>query len=49
MKDLKIALSTYPLIWCDDVSAGSLAANPVCHAITKHLEIDLPFVRDKVL
>ena len=31
------------------MSAGSLAVNLVCHTRTKHLEIDLHFVRDKVL
>ena len=49
MKELRIALPICPLIWCDNMSAGSLAANPIFHARTKHLEIDLHFVRDKVL
>ncbi|RVW29258.1 Retrovirus-related Pol polyprotein from transposon RE2 [Vitis vinifera] len=48
LKELRIALSTCPLIWCDNMSVGSLAANPIGHARTKHLEIDLHFVRDKV-
>ena len=30
------------------MSVGSLAANPIGHARSKHLEIDLHFVRDKV-
>ena len=31
------------------MSAGSLAANPNFHARTKHIEIDVHFVREKVL
>ena len=49
LQELKIPLPTCPLIWYDNMSASSLAANPDCHARTKHLEIDLHFVRDKVL
>ncbi|KAH9717593.1 retrovirus-related pol polyprotein from transposon RE2 [Citrus sinensis] len=38
-----------PIIWCDNVSAAELAHNPVFHSRTKHIEIDLHFIRDKVL
>uniref|UniRef100_A0A803P8J1 Integrase catalytic domain-containing protein n=1 Tax=Cannabis sativa TaxID=3483 RepID=A0A803P8J1_CANSA len=38
-----------PTVWCDNQSIVLLAANPVLHARTKHIEIDLYFVRDKVL
>ena len=38
-----------PIIWCDNVSAAKLAHNPVFHSRTKHIEIDLHFIRDKVL
>ena len=31
------------------MSANSLATDPICHTRTKHLEIDLYFVKDKVL
>jgi histone deacetylase 1/2 len=40
---------TPPVIYCDNLSAVSLAHNPVMHARTKHMEIDLFFVREKVL
>ncbi|KAH9745458.1 retrovirus-related pol polyprotein from transposon RE2 [Citrus sinensis] len=38
-----------PIIWCDNVSAAELAHNQVFHSRTKHIEIDLHFIRDKVL
>lgn len=48
LRDLHIPLSSIPLIWCDNVSAISLAFNPVFHARTKHIEIDYHFAHEKV-
>ena len=36
------------LVYCDNVSAVYLSTNPVHHQLTKHVEIDLHFVRDRV-
>jgi hypothetical protein len=36
------------VVFCDNVSAVYLSSNPVQHQRTKHVEIDLHFVRDKV-
>ena len=36
------------VVFCDNVSAMYLASNPVQHQRTKHVEIDLHFVREKV-
>ena len=36
------------LVYCDNVSAVYLSSNPVQHQRTKHIEIDLHFVRERV-
>jgi histone deacetylase 1/2 len=46
--DLKIPIHT-PVLMCDNVSAVLIAHNPVLHARTKHLELDIHFVREKVV
>ena len=49
LKELNISSSTTPVIWCDNLSTVYLSANPILHARTKHIEIDLYFVPEKVL
>ena len=47
-KELKLNLIS-PVVWTDNMGVAALASNPVSHARTKHIEIDVHFVRDKVL
>jgi len=48
LKDLQLTCSKVPVIYCDNQSALHIAANPVFHKRTKHLEIDCHIVREKL-
>lgn len=40
---------TMPILRCDYQGVIALANNPVYHAKTKHVELDIHFVREKVI
>lgn len=47
--ELGLASSTPPCLWCDNLGATYLYANPIFHARTKHVEVvDFHFIHDKV-
>ncbi|MCH82966.1 retrovirus-related Pol polyprotein from transposon TNT 1-94, partial [Trifolium medium] len=48
LQDLGVECTRAPILYCDNQSTIHIAANPVFHKHTKHLEIDCHFVRDKV-
>ncbi|GJZ85567.1 ribonuclease H-like domain-containing protein, partial [Tanacetum coccineum] len=48
LREFHSPLSTATLVYCDNVSAVYLSSNPVQHQRTKHIEIDIHFVRDLV-
>ncbi|GKD24565.1 ribonuclease H-like domain-containing protein [Tanacetum coccineum] len=48
LRELHTPLLTATLVYCDNVSAVYLTANPVQHQRTKHIEIDIHFVCDMV-
>ena len=48
LHELHISIPHATVVYCDNVSAVYMAANPVHHRRTKHIEIDIHFVREKV-
>jgi len=46
--ELHVPLRRTALIYCDNISTVYMSSNPVQHQRTKHVEIDLHFVRERV-
>lgn len=46
--ELHCPVTTATIVYCDNVSAIYLSTNPVQHQRTKHVEIDIHFVRERV-
>ncbi|GKA20065.1 ribonuclease H-like domain-containing protein [Tanacetum coccineum] len=48
LRELHAPLFTATLVYCDNVSIVYMSTNPVQHQRTKHIEIDIHFLRDFV-
>jgi hypothetical protein len=48
LTDLQVPSVSAPTIWCDNLGATYLLANPIFHARAKHVEVDYHFIRDWV-
>jgi hypothetical protein len=46
--ELQCPVTKATLVYCDNVSAVYLSGNPIQHQRTKHIEMDIHFVREKV-
>lgn len=48
LRELSVPVTSAPVLWCDNLGATYLSANPVFRARTKHVEVDFHFVRERV-
>jgi hypothetical protein len=46
LKVLGVKLSRLPVLWCDNIGATYLSANPNFHRRSKHIEVDYHFVHE---
>lgn len=48
LQELHVSIPSTIIVYCDNVSAVYMTANLVHHRRTKHIEIDIHFVHEKV-
>jgi hypothetical protein len=48
LRELGIQQDRPPTLWCDNLGATYLSANPIFHRRSKHIEVDYHFVRERV-
>lgn len=48
LRELGISQPRPPSLWCDNIGATYLTANPIFHRRMKHVEVDYHFVRERV-
>lgn len=48
LSELRIDLRAAPVIYCDNIGATYLCANPVFHSRMKHIALDYHFVRNQI-
>lgn len=48
LTELGVAIPSAPVVYCDNVGATFLCANPIFHSRMKHIAIDYHFVRGQV-
>jgi hypothetical protein len=48
LKELNLPSPSAAMLWCDNIGAKYLSANPVFHGRSKHIEVDYHFVRERV-
>lgn len=48
-RDLSVSQSKPALLFCDNLSAVHLSANPNFHSRSKYIEVDYHFIREKLL
>ena len=49
LDELQLPLQYRPIAWYDNLGAHALAHNPIYHSRTKHIEVDVHFMREKIL
>ena len=48
LQELRIQPTQSPVLYCDNQSAEALTSNPKYHSRTKHIELDLHFIREHI-
>lgn len=48
LRELGVSQNRPPTLWCDNIGATYLTANPIFHRRMKHAEVDYHFVRERV-